>query len=83
MVEDIKYKGLIEILDDANTHFDEYEQVLIRTSYLQNLTEDIIYQTLGHAIRQDNSQAFDNFSQEHRDAYIRLKLRGIYNEPRA
>ena len=51
-------------------------------SYLQNLTEDVIYQILGHAIRQDNSQSFDNFSQEHRDAYLRLKLRGIYNEPR-
>jgi len=25
MVEDIKYKGLIEILDDANSHYDEFD----------------------------------------------------------
>jgi hypothetical protein len=36
--------------------------VLINTSYLENITEDIIYQNLGHAIRQDSSQAFENLS---------------------
>lgn len=71
--------GLIDNLNDANAHYDRFEQVLFNTAYLESVTEDVIYKNLGHAIRQENSEPFDNFSQEHRDAYLRLKLRGIYN----
>jgi hypothetical protein len=47
------------------------------TSYLESITEDIIYENYREAIICDHSRQFADFKQEHRDAYLRLKMRGM------
>ena len=54
-----------------------FTQVLQNNQYLSEITEDILYECYGAAIRNDHSRPFDGFNQDHRDAYLRLKLRGI------
>ena len=53
--------------------------MLHNTEYLADITEDVIYGALSDAIRLDQSNPFENFTQENRDSYLRLKLRGIYS----
>jgi hypothetical protein len=46
-------------------------------SYLESITEDIIYENYREAIICDHTRTFTDFKQEHRDAYLRLKMRGM------
>ena len=46
-------------------------------SYLESITEDIIYENYREAIICDHTRKFTDFKQEHRDAYLRLKMRGM------
>ena len=46
-------------------------------SYLESITEDIIYKNYREAIICDHTRTFNDFKQEHRDAYLRLKMRGM------
>ena len=57
--------------------------MLLSTEYLADVTEDVIYAALSDAIRYDQSIPFENFTQEHRDSYLRLKLRGIYSQTKS
>ena len=59
-----------------------FNQVLKNTQYLSEITDDILYECYGAAIRHDHSRPFDGFTQEQRDAYLRLKLRGIHGTVR-
>jgi len=42
-----------------------------------DISEDIIYQEYNAAIQINHSRGFEDFSQDHRDAYFRLKLRDL------
>ena len=46
-------------------------------SYLTRLTEDTIYESYRDAIACDHTRPFIDFTQEQRDAYLRLKMRGV------
>ena len=46
-------------------------------SYLTRLTEDTIYESYREAIACDHTRPFIDFTQEQRDAYLRLKMRGV------
>ena len=46
-------------------------------NYLESITEDLIYETYREAIVCDHKRSYANFMQEHRDAYLRLKMRGM------
>ena len=81
IAEDLKENGLIDDMEDLMKEIPSYTKVLEKCKYLGELTEDVIYQSYGDAIRHDNARPFDNFNQEHRDAYLRLKLRGIHSGP--
>ena len=49
---------------------------------MKDITENLIYETYKCVIQQDHSGSFLNFTQEHRDSYMRLKLRGLnYQNP--
>ena len=45
--------------------------------YLESITEDLIYEIYREAIVCDHARTFADFKQEHRDAYLRLKMRGM------
>ena len=45
--------------------------------HLEGISESYIFEHYQPAIRQENDSTFDDFTQEHRDAYIRLKVRGV------
>jgi hypothetical protein len=51
--------------------------VLGEAKYLESITEDLIYETYREAIVCDHTRTFADFKQEHRDAYLRLKMRGM------
>jgi hypothetical protein len=49
----------------------------VKSEYLADITEDIIYQAYRPAIQVNHSRGFKDFSQYHRDSYLRLKLRDL------
>ena len=51
--------------------------MLVEGKYLESITEDLIYETYREAIVCDHTRTFGDFNQEHRDAYLRLKMRGM------
>ena len=51
--------------------------MLADAKYLESITEDLIYETYHEAIVCDHTRTFADFKQEHRDAYLRLKMRGM------
>ena len=54
----------------------------MNSEYLADITEDTIYQTYKTAVQVSHSKGFEEFSQYHRDAYLRLKLRDLhYSQP--
>ena len=67
--------GSITELDNLINTYDDYENLLIMTEYLADITEDVIFSSLKDAIRMDHSTPFTGFNQDHRDSYIRLKFR--------
>jgi septin family protein len=51
--------------------------VLADFKYLESITENLIYETYRDAILCDHTRTFADFKQEHRDTYLRLKMRGM------
>jgi hypothetical protein len=62
---------------EAEKLYDHHISVLAEAKYLESITEDLIYETYRDAIICDHTRSFVDFKQEHRDIYIRLKMRGI------
>jgi hypothetical protein len=50
----------------------------VSSEYLADITEDTIYQTYRTAVQVNHSKGFEDFLQQHRDAYLRLKLRDLH-----
>ena len=83
MVDKINNEGHIIQVDEANSLYDHFEKVLSNTSYLRDITEDVIYDAYKSAVRRNHAREFTDFSQLHRDAYMRLKLRDLsYGAPK-
>jgi hypothetical protein len=61
----------------ADLIYDHHAQLLTDFKYLTSITEDLIYELYRDAIISDHSLPFEGFTQEHRDAYLRLKTRGV------
>jgi hypothetical protein len=76
-VESISKDGLIDLIDGINSAYEEFEKVIESLKYLEDITEDKIYQEYRSAIQVNHNRGFDDFSLYHRDAYIRLKLRDL------
>jgi hypothetical protein len=62
---------------EADKLYDQHLSVLREAKYLESITEDLIYETYREAIVCDHTRTFTEFNQDHRDAYLRLKMRGI------
>jgi len=76
-IETISKDGLIDLIDAINIQYENFEKVLVKSEYLADITEDIIYQAYRVSIQSNHSKGFEDFSQHHRDAYLRLKLRDL------
>jgi hypothetical protein len=50
------------LAEEANNYYDKYEKILANSEYLQNITEDIIYNAYQPAVRKNHSREFNNFS---------------------
>jgi hypothetical protein len=51
LVENIKDKGLIDKLAAVDIQYDRFDNIFKSTKYLEDITEDVIYAALSHAIR--------------------------------
>ena len=70
------------MIDEINSQYEEFEKFFVNSEYLADITEDTIYQTYRTAVQINHSKGFEDFSQHHRDAYLRLKLRDLhYSQP--
>ena len=57
--------------------YDLFEKTLSNSSYLKEITEDVIYEAYQGVIKKNHTREFTDFSQNNRNAYIRLKLRDL------
>jgi hypothetical protein len=58
-----------------NAECNRLTESLEELTYLETLNEDLIYREYRPALAKDNSNPFADFSQEHRDAFYRMKFR--------
>jgi hypothetical protein len=65
------------LIDGINSSYEDFEKVSVNSEYLADITEDIIYQTYKTSIQSNHTKGFEDFSQHHRDSYLRLKLRDL------
>jgi hypothetical protein len=64
------------LVQDADS--EKYEKSLQSLKYLQDLSEDTLWILYEPALSQpSSSRPFDDFTQHHRDLYLRLKLRSL------
>ncbi len=79
-MEEIILKGDIVRQYEVDEQYNFYKEALDRSRYLANINENLIYEIYKGVIKLDNSREFPaDFNQSHRDAYLRLKLRGGSN----
>ena len=64
-------------MDAVNAQYDRFEKLYANSEYLADIDEDVLYANYKAEIRMDHKKDFANFSQLHRDAFLRLKLREI------
>ena len=63
---------------DAEKFYDHHRGLLISCAYLATLSEDnTLYDLYKDVVHRDHVRIFADFTQEHRDIYLRLKLRGL------
>ena len=60
-----------------NDDLKKITEVLSSYEYLMRLSEDTILDTCYPAVLSDNTITFTDFTQDHRDAYTRLKFRAL------
>jgi len=54
-----------------------YGEKLKDFTYLDNVSEDMLWETYSHCLDTAGSEAFTDFSQENKETFNRLKLRSI------
>ena len=71
-------KGAIDKQFEIDKKYQGYKDILENSKYLADINEDLIYNIYREVIQLDNSREFPKeFDQSHRDAFLRLKLRGV------
>lgn len=70
-------KCLIDKILPLNATYSEFKANLEALIYLETLDEAAIYSCYEEAIKKDHQRPFDGFTQEHRDAYLRLKFKAL------
>ena len=81
-VEQLVDEGRVIELHEVNLKYEQYKDIVEKSQYLEDISEDKIYDVYREAIRQDHNMPFKEFTQDERDAYLRLKLKGlIFHSP--
>lgn len=75
-IERIVEKGEIAQLRERQVDLQRVYTIIERYSELDKINEDTLYKYYKPAINHKNKAPFKDFNQQHRDAYLRLKLRG-------
>jgi hypothetical protein len=60
-VESISKDGLIDLIDRINSQYDGFEKILVKSEYLEDISEDLIYQAYKSAIQVNHSTGFEDF----------------------
>ena len=76
-VESLVTSGDLLTIISKIEDYEKLTQVLQSLFYLASLSEDTILDTYFPAVLSDNTTPFVHFTQDHRDAYTRLKFRAL------
>jgi hypothetical protein len=74
---DIDKDGLILEVDQVHSKYLRLSRLVQRTQYLSEISEDVMYQAYSDVIKMEQSRSFEGFTDEHREAYLRLKAFAI------
>jgi hypothetical protein len=77
--EDIIENGLIKEMLKADSFYDHHTTLLSDCQYLSALTDDSLFNIYQEAINLPHTSPFTDFTQEHRDIYLRLKFRSLHS----
>ena len=77
--QDILEEGLIKEMLKADSFYDHHTTLLSACHYLSDLTDDILFDIYHEVINLPHSMPFSDFTQEHRDTYLRLKFRCLHS----
>lgn len=72
-MKDIYKGGLILNVDQVNSKYQRLSRLLQRTKYLSDISEEIIYQAYSDVISLEQRRSFEDFTDQHREAFLRLK----------
>ena len=75
--EKIIENGDIQEVDAMIIKYQKYNQTLEDCRYLENISEDLIFESYQHAIGEVHNKEFRDFNKDHHEAYIRLSLRSL------
>jgi hypothetical protein len=76
-IEAIYVDGSVDLIEGYEGHFKKLSDILADKNYLEQLSDDTLYQIYRASIRHDHVRPFLNFSEYNRDSYHRLKYRSI------
>ena len=79
-IKNIYKEGLILEVDQVHSKYQRLSRLLQRTQYLSDISEDLIYQAYSDVINMEQSRSFEDFTEDHRQAYLRLKASGIIQQ---
>lgn len=72
-MKDIYKDGLILNVDQVNSKYQRQSRLLQRTKYLSDISEEIIYQAYSDVMNLEQRRSFEDFTDQHREAFLRLK----------
>lgn len=72
-MKDIYKGGLILNVDQVNSKYQRQSRLLQRTKYLSDISEEIIYQAYSDVMNLEQRRSFEDFTDQHREAFLRLK----------
>ena len=75
-------RDLLKLLS-MKDQLDSFSSSLHDLEYLRKLSCDDLLHNYFPALINDNTTSFSNFTQEHRDSYIRLKFRAINKQKKS
>lgn len=70
-------KGQVEEVLQVEKDIVQFEQAFEGLMYLDSIYFDLIFKEYRQALLRDNERPLDNFNQEHRDLYMRLKFKAL------
>ena len=77
IIEQMLNKGQVEEVLKVEKDIVQLELAFEGLSYLDSISFDLIFKEYRQALLRDNERPLDNFNQEHRDLYMRMKFKAL------